>query len=76
MKKFRRITIDPEQMDGVPCVRGLRIPVATVIGLLAEGLSLQEILDDYPDLEKEDVDECLHFAAITLQEKQIPILTK
>ena len=49
--EFKRITIDPEKMGGVPCIRGLRIPVATVVAMLAERMTYEEILDDYPDLE-------------------------
>jgi uncharacterized protein (DUF433 family) len=54
MKNFERITVDPAQMGGVPCVRHLRIPVATVLRLLAGGLSEAEILSEYPDLQTED----------------------
>ncbi len=72
--RFERITVEPEKMDGVPCIRGLRIPVATVVGLLAEGASEEEILADYPDLEREDLREALRFAAETLRERQIPII--
>jgi len=50
-------------MDGVPCIRGIRIPVATVLRMLAAGLSEQQILEEYPDLETEDVREALRFAA-------------
>jgi uncharacterized protein (DUF433 family) len=57
---FTRITVRPDQMDGVPCVRGLRIPVATVVGMIAEGLTATEVLDAYPDLELGDVQEALH----------------
>ena len=60
---FERITVNPNQMGGVPCIRGLRIPVATVLRMLAGGLSEQEILDDYSDLQAEDVRACLRFAA-------------
>ncbi|MEM6560143.1 MAG: DUF433 domain-containing protein [Planctomycetota bacterium] len=63
--QWRRITIDPEQMGGVPCLRRLRIPVATVVAMVAEGLPEQRILDDYPDLEREDIREALRFAALT-----------
>lgn len=63
MADFRRITVNPAQMGGVPCVRGLRIPVATVVGMVAEGMSEAEILKAYPDLEAEDVHESLRFAA-------------
>ena len=55
MKNFERITVDPAQMGGVSCVRHLRIPVATVLRLLAGGLAEHEILAEYPDLEKEDI---------------------
>ena len=57
-----RITVDPRQMGGVPCVRGLRIPVATVAGMVAEGMSTGEILDRYPDLTPEDIQACLDYA--------------
>jgi uncharacterized protein (DUF433 family) len=54
-EKSDRITIDPRQMGGVPCIRHLRIPVATIAGLLEEGVSEPEVLEDYPDLEPEDL---------------------
>jgi uncharacterized protein (DUF433 family) len=60
-----RITVRADQMDGVPCVRGLRIPVATVLDVLADGMSELEIVDAYPDLEAEDVREALRYAAQT-----------
>ena len=59
MKAFPRITVDPRQMDGLPCIRGLRIPVARVVSMIAEGISHQQILADYPDLEEEDIREAL-----------------
>ena len=61
--QFTRITVNPSQMDGVPCLRGLRIPVATVIGMIAEGMSTDQILGAYPDLEREDITETLRYAA-------------
>ena len=73
--KFTRITIDPKQMGGVPCIRGLRIPVATVVAMVADGMSVQEILDAYPDLEPEDVREALLFAAEAVRERQLPLVT-
>lgn len=73
MKNFERITVDPAQMGGVPCVRGLRIPVATVLRMLAGGLTEQEILAEYPDLETEDIRECLRFAAATAMERELPL---
>src|SRR5207253_9792946 len=57
--EFKRITANPRQMGGVPCLRGLRIPVATVVSLVAEGQSVERILALYPDLEAEDVREAL-----------------
>lgn len=53
---FPRITVDPKQMGGVPCIRGLRIPVATVVGMVANGMTEAEILQALPDLEAEDLD--------------------
>ena len=64
MKNFERITVDPAQMGGVPCVRHVRIPVATVLRLLAAGATEREILSEYPDLQIEDIRECLRFAAV------------
>ena len=69
--KFKRITVSPEQMGGVPCIRGLRIPVASVIGMVAEGMSHEEILKAYPDLEAEDIQEALHYAAFLADEQVI-----
>ncbi len=70
---FERITVNPNQMDGVPCIRGLRIPVATVLRMLAGGMSEQEILAEHPDLQPEDVRECLRFAAISAMERDLPL---
>jgi len=61
MKAFTRITVDPKQMGGVPCIRGLRIPVATIVGLVGEGVPEKEILEAYPDLEAEDIREALRY---------------
>jgi uncharacterized protein (DUF433 family) len=69
-----RITIDPKQMNGVPCIRGLRIPVATVVGMVAEGMAQQEILRDLPDLEPEDIQASLIFAAEAVRERELPLL--
>ena len=60
---FTRITINPAQMGGVPCLRGLRIPVATIVAMVADGMGESEILTAYPDLEVDDIREALHFAA-------------
>ena len=69
--KFDRITVDPNQMDGVPCIRGLRIPVATVVGLVADRMSAEEILQAYPDLEREDIDQALGYAAEAVRERAL-----
>lgn len=73
MTNFERITVDPAQMGGVPCVRHLRIPVATVLRLLAGGLSERQILVEYPDLKLEDIRECLRFAASSVTERELPL---
>jgi uncharacterized protein (DUF433 family) len=62
-------------MGGVPCVRGLRIPVATVVGMIADGMKEQEILQSYPDLEPEDICEALRFAAEACRERELPLVT-
>ncbi|MCI0699153.1 DUF433 domain-containing protein [candidate division KSB1 bacterium] len=72
--KFTRITIDPQQMGGVPCIRGLRIPVATIVGMVAEGMNNAEILQAYPDLKPEDIREALHYAADAVLERELPLL--
>jgi uncharacterized protein (DUF433 family) len=61
-------------MDGVACIRGARIPVATVIGMMADGMSHEEILQAYPDLEAEDIREALRFAAEALRERELPLM--
>lgn len=71
--KFTRITVDPRQMDGVPCIRSIRIPVATVVGMVADGMAEDEILEAYPDLEKEDLREALHYAADAVRERVLPL---
>jgi uncharacterized protein (DUF433 family) len=71
--EFRRITINPCQMAGQPCIRGLRIPVATVVGMVADGISEAEILGDYPDLEAEDIREALRYAAEAVREGELPL---
>jgi uncharacterized protein (DUF433 family) len=73
--KFTRITVDPYQMNGVPCIRGLRIPVSTVVDMFAEGIKEKEILHAFPDLELEDVSEALRYAAEAVREREIPLVT-
>ena len=74
MKTFTRITIDPNQMGGLPCIRNLRIPVATVVGMVGEGMAEAEILSAYPDLEVEDVREALLYAAEAVRERELPVV--
>lgn len=67
---------DPRRLNGrVPCIRGLRIPVATVLGMLADGMSTDEIVAAYPDLEPEDVRESLRYAAEAVRERELPLVT-
>jgi uncharacterized protein (DUF433 family) len=73
--KFTRITIEPDKMGGVPCIRGLRIPVATIVGMVADGMTEKEILETYPDIEPEDIKEALLYAAEAVKERQIPLVT-
>jgi uncharacterized protein (DUF433 family) len=61
-------------MDGVPCIRNLRIPVATVVGMLADGMTEKEILDAYPDLEADDIRAALRFAAEAVRERELPLV--
>ena len=72
--KFTRITVNPKQMDGVACIRGGRIPVATVVGMVADGMTDNEILKAYPDLESEDIRESLRFAAEAVRERELPLV--
>ena len=72
--KFKRITVNPRQMDGLPCIRGLRIPVATVVGMMADGMADAEILKAFPDLEHEDIREALRFAAEAVRERELPLV--
>ena len=70
---FARITVNPEQMGGVPVIRGLRIPVATVVGMVADGMTTAEIVKAFPDLVEEDVREALRYAAEAVRERELPL---
>lgn len=72
--KFTRITANPHQMVGIPCLRGLRIPVATVVAMIAEGMTETEILAAYPDLVSDDIREALLFAAEAVRERELPLV--
>ncbi len=69
---FERITIDPNKMGGVPCIRELRMPVATVVRMVAEGMTHEQILEEHPDLEREDIQEALRYAAAAVRERELP----
>lgn len=66
---FQRITVDPEVCGGKPCIRGMRFPVSRLLGLLAAGETRESILDSYPYLEQEDIQEALHYAAFLADEE-------
>jgi uncharacterized protein (DUF433 family) len=72
--EFERITVNPDQMGGMPCLRGLRIPVATVVGMVADGMTETEILKAFPDLEPGDIKEALMYAAEAVRERELPLL--
>lgn len=71
--ELTRITIDPAQMGGVPCIRHLRLPVATILHQLAKGLTEDEILSQYPDLEPADIRAALSYAALSAEEREISL---
>ena len=70
---LQRITVDPNVMTGRPCIRGMRVTVATIIGLLGAGASHSEILRNYPFLEEEDFEACLAYAAWRMEEYEAPL---
>ena len=73
METLTRITLDPDVMGGKACIRGLRVTMGTVVGLLAAGRSPDEILDAYPYLEREDIEEALAYAAWRVEEREVPL---
>lgn len=70
---FQRITIDPARMGGLPCIRDTRVTVTAVLGQLAAGRSIDQVLSDYPYLERNDVLAALEFAAVAMQERELPL---
>lgn len=70
MPNLSRITFNPEVMGGKPCIRGIRITVGTLVGLIASGMTVEEILADYPYLEREDIMEALAYAAWRAEERE------
>lgn len=73
MKHLTRITLDPNVMGGKPCIRGMRVTVGTIVGLLAAGRTEEEILKAYPYLEEEDIPEALSYAAWRVEEVEVPL---
>lgn len=70
---FARITVDPAVMGGMPCIRGMRLPVATVVAMVADGMTVDEIIDDLPYLERDDIAEALRYAAEAVRERELPL---
>jgi uncharacterized protein (DUF433 family) len=70
---FERITVEANKMGGVPCIRGLRMPVATVVAMVADGMTVEEILADFPDLEAGDIRVALLYAAEAVRERALPL---
>ncbi len=76
MAKLDRITFDPQVMGGKPCIRGMRVTVGTIVGLIASGATPEDILDDYPYLEREDITAALSYAAWRSEEIDVPLTQK
>lgn len=73
MSSLERVSVDPAQMGGVPCIRGLRVTVSMLLGQLASGRSTEELLGDYPYLERDDVTAALEYAAAIVNQREVPI---
>lgn len=73
MEKLDRITVNPKVFQGQPCIRNMRIPVSLVVKLISAGKTTDEIIADYPELEKEDIKQALEFAAWVTSEKTYPV---
>jgi uncharacterized protein (DUF433 family) len=73
MQNLIRITFDPQVMGGKPCIRGMRVTVGALVGLVASGKTVDEVLADYPYLEREDILEALSYAAWRAEEREVPL---
>lgn len=73
MEQLKRITFDPQVMGGKPCIRGMRVTVGTIVGLIASGQSIEDVLEAYPYLEQGDIYEALSYAAWRAEEIEIPL---
>lgn len=75
MKELSRITMDPAVMGGKPCIRGMRVTVGTLVGLMAAGKTIEEVLAAYPYIEREDILQALTYAAWRSEEKDLPLVS-
>jgi uncharacterized protein (DUF433 family) len=75
MRALTRITFDPQVMGGKPCIRGMRVTVGMIVGMIASGQTKESLLQLYPYLEQEDVDEALSYAAWRAEEIEVPVLS-
>ena len=71
--RFNRITLDPDKCFGKPCIRGLRMPVASILSYLASGMSIDDILREWPELEREDIDQALAHASWAMEERVVSL---
>lgn len=71
--RFTRITLDPQKCFGKPCIRGLRIPVTSILSYLSSGMALEDVLEEWPELEKEDILEALAYAAWAMEERVLDL---
>ena len=76
MKQLDRITMDPTVMGGKPCIRGMRVTVGTIVGLMAAGKAIDEVLAAYPYIEREDILQALTYAAWRSEEKDLPLVSR
>ena len=75
MEPLKRITIDPMVMGGKPCIRGIRVTVGTIVGLIACGKTIEDVLAEYPYLERNDITEALSYAAWRSEERELEVAT-
>jgi uncharacterized protein (DUF433 family) len=75
MKTLTRITFDPQVMGGKPCIRGMRVTVGMIVGMIASGQTKESLLRLFPYLEAEDIDEALSYAAWRVEEIEVPVLS-
>ena len=71
--KFNRITLDPDKCFGKPCIRGLRMPVTSILSYLSSGMTIDEILREWPELEREDIYQALGYGALAMEERVVPL---